>query len=367
MMGGLVWVIMLRRRVAQQTAVIRRREAQLEERCRDMFENANDVIFSCDRTGRLTSLNRAGEIILGYTRQEAAQLDLVALVLADQRQLARQKLADSLAGGAQARYELAVLAKDGRRVVLEVNTRPEFDEGQVIGLRGIARDITARKEAEEALWESERELRRALEERERLGQNLHDSIIQSIYAVGLGLEDCRRQLRERPDLVEERMAKAMTQLNAVIRDVRDFITGLEPDLLKGQTFKEALRTLIDDLGPALGGHFHLEVDPQAASLLDARQTTQLLYIVREALSNSVRHALAQTTTVSLQKQNGSVRLEVRDDGCGFDVSTVSCAGQGLRNIAARAQDLRARLAVNSRPAQGTAVVLDIPCPLPEEA
>lgn len=357
---GLVWVIMLRRRVAQQTAAIRRREAQLEERCRDLFENANDIIFSCDRAGRLTSLNRAGELILGYTRQEAAQLDLTSLVLAEHRQLAQQKLAESLADATQARYELALLAKDGRRVVLEVNTRPEFKDGQATGLRGIARDITARKEAEEALWQSEHELRRALQERERLGQDLHDNIIQSIYAVGLGLEDCRRQLPDHPPLAEERLAKAMTQLNAVIRDVRDFILGLEPDLLKGQTFKEALRLLVDELGPALAEHFHLEVDPQAASLLDARQTTQLLYIVREALSNCVRHALAQTTTVSLHKQNGCIRLEVRDDGRGFDVNAIPCAGQGLRNIAARAQDLHARLAINSRPAQGTAVVLDIP-------
>ena len=359
---GLIWVVMLRRGVAQRTAVLRRREAQLEERCRDLFENANDIIFSCDRAGRLTSLNCAGELILGYTRQEAAQMDLTSLVLGEHRQLAQQQLAGSLADATSARIELAVLAKDGRRVVLEVNTRPEFREGQITGLRGIARDITARKEAEEALWQSERELRRALQERERLGQDLHDSIIKSIYAVGLRLEESRRQLREHPSLAEAGMAKATSQLNAVIRDVRNFILGLEPELLKGQTFKEALGLLVEELGPAFAERFRLEVDPEAASLLDARQTTQVLYIVREALHNSLRHAVAQNTTVSLHKQDGCIRLEVRDDGRGFDVSAVPSSGHGLRNMAARAQELHARLAINSRPAQGTAVVLEIPCP-----
>ena len=94
--------------------------------------------------------------------------------------------------------------------------------------------------------------------------------------------------------------------------------------------------------------------------LDARQSMHLLQIAREAMSNSLRHAQARSTVVSLKRQNGRVRLEVRDNGLGFEQGARATRGHGLRNIAARASELGAGSQVLSAPGQGTRVVVEIP-------
>jgi signal transduction histidine kinase len=218
----------------------------------------------------------------------------------------------------------------------------------------------ALREREEALRLSEQRLRRSLEERERLGRDLHDGVIQSVYAVGLALDDCRHLLRRDPAQAETRLAKCLSDLNGLIRDLRNFIGGLEPEAIRGRELETALKSLGLTLGETHGGRFVLRVDPVAAERLAPGQATHILHIAREAMTNSLRHAQARNTIVSLQLQDDRTRLEIMDDGVGCDMNPLNATGHGLRNIAARAQELRARFDFISHPGQGTRVVLDIP-------
>jgi signal transduction histidine kinase len=227
--------------------------------------------------------------------------------------------------------------------------------------------ITAWKQAEAALRQSEQQLRNSLEERERIGRDLHDSIIQSIYAVGLSLEDCKQFVNRDPSQVEQRLGKVLGDLNGVIREVRNFILGLESPALKGQEFKTALKSLVLTLGETHSDRFSLQIDPHAAESLNSKQATHLLHIAREAMSNSVRHARAERTVLSLQTHNGYLRFEVQDDGVGFDVNHVHEQGLGLRNMAARASELGAAFAVESRIGEGTRIMLDIPAKNPHQS
>jgi PAS domain S-box-containing protein len=356
---GIVWAGLIRRNVRRQTETIRKREAALEEHYRELFENAHDIILTYDWEGKLTSLNKAGEEILGYTREEASNINFDQLIAPGQQDSFRallQQLNDGLPG---AHCELEMRAKDGRRVVLRVNLRLQQWSGKP-RVQGIAWDITKRRRAEEALQESEQRLRRSLEERMQLGRDLHDGIIQSIYAIGLGLQECRNLLKQDPVLAEARLTRAIADLNAVIRDVRNFIVGLEPEALKGPGFQSALQSLVSTLSTGQSARFLFDIDPQAVSLLNARQAAHLLQIAREAMSNSFRHAQANTTSVSLKRQNGCLRLGVSDDGIGFEPQTRAGTGHGLRNIAARAAELLARSEIISSPGQGTRVEVEIP-------
>jgi len=191
---------------------------------------------------------------------------------------------------------------------------------------------------------------------------LDDGIIQSIYAVGLGLQECRNLLTQDPEGTRERLARSVSDLNLVIRDVRNFIGGLEPEALTGQTFSAALQSLVTTMSRTPAAQFTLELDAQAADGLNSRQTAHLLQIAREAMSNSLRHARARSTVVSLKKQNGCVRLEVRDDGVGFEREWTAPRGHGLRNIEARALELGARSEIQSTPDKGTCVFVEIPSP-----
>src|SRR5262249_10473117 len=138
--------------------------------------------------------------------------------------------------------------------------------------------------------QGEQQLRRSMEERDRIGRDLHDDIIQSIYAVGLNLEDCRRVIKQSPQQAEERIGSAINTLNNTIRNVRGFLSGLEPKVLNGREFKTALKSLALTSGD--NHPFQIEVDAAAANSLTSVQATQLLHIAKEAMSNSLRHAQA---------------------------------------------------------------------------
>ena len=356
---GIIWAGLIRRNVRQQKETVRRREAALAEHYRELFENAHDIIFTHDQDGKLTSLNKAGEEMLGYTREEAANFNFDHLIAPGQQGSFRALLQQLKDGLPSAHCELEMRAKDGRRVVLRVNLRLQQWSGRP-RVQGIAWDITERKRAEEALQESERRLRRSLEERVQLGRDLHDGIIQSIYAIGLGLQECRNLMKQDPALAEARLTRAIADSNAVIRDVRNFIVGLEPEALKGPGFQTALQSLVSTLSTGQSAGFLFDIDSQAADLLNARQAAHLLQIAREAMSNSLRHAQAKTTSVSLKRQNGCVQLEVSDDGVGFEQQTLAGRGHGLRNIAARATELLARSEIISTPGHGTRLRVEIP-------
>ena len=144
------WVVVLRQRVREQTEIIRaqiQREATLEDRYRDLFENANDIVFSQDRSGRLTAINRAAEEISGYRRAELPDAQPVRLPRPGPARRGGAPLREPArrARGAHALRDDARRARDGRRVALEMAVRPTTARGRVTGIDGIARDVSAQR------------------------------------------------------------------------------------------------------------------------------------------------------------------------------------------------------------------------------
>jgi PAS domain S-box-containing protein len=130
-----------------------------EERYRELFENANDIIYTHDLQGNFTSLNKTGERITGYSREEALTINIARIVVPDELEKAQQMLARKQSDEVPTVYELDIISKDGRRVPLEVSTRLIYHEGVPVGVQGIARDVTERKRVEAELQASEAELR----------------------------------------------------------------------------------------------------------------------------------------------------------------------------------------------------------------
>lgn len=355
----LAWIRAMRHQVRQQTALLREGEKVLEERYRDLFENANDIIYSLDLEGRFKSINHAGEQVLGYGRQEIQALSLGQMAAPGSQERLAVLLDQARQGPSPSRCELEVTAKDGSRVMLEVNLRLDYLDGRPCGIRGIARDITARKRAEEALSRGERQLRQFIAERTRLGRDLHDGIIQSIYGVGLGIEDCRQLLKEQPELAETRLKKALGALNRVIREVRRYIGELEPEAFPGPQLSVALQQMAASMEGSQTARVCWQIDPQVADQLNSIQATQFLHIVREGLSNSLRHAQAESVRIFLGRHGPGARLEIEDHGMGFDVQNLESQGYGLRNMAARALEMGATLQVDSQPGRGTRVTLTL--------
>src|SRR3990170_3118344 len=199
-----------------------------------------------------------------------------------------------------------------------------------------------------------------VEERERIGMDLHDGAIQSIYAVVLRLEDCAERLHERPDEVAADLEKAMDDLNKVIQDIRSYIFDLRPDVRQGD-IKSALRDLVQGVrvNALIDTELTLEGDLDGALTED--EATSLFRIAQEALSNVTRHAQASSLRVKLTTALHSVRLEIADDGVGFDPGAERPADRrGLRNMEERARGLGASLSVESVAGHGTQVRVELP-------
>jgi diguanylate cyclase (GGDEF)-like protein/PAS domain S-box-containing protein len=140
--------------IARDITARKRAEAAMresEERYRELFENANDIVYTHDLKGNFTSLNKTGERITGYTRAEACALNIAQVVAPEHLERAREMIGRKQIEGESTVYQLDIIARDGRRVPLEISTRLIFQAGQPVGVQGIARDITERKQAEERL------------------------------------------------------------------------------------------------------------------------------------------------------------------------------------------------------------------------
>jgi PAS domain S-box-containing protein len=153
-LGGIVWAAILRNRVRQDAGTMRefaRREAILRKQYFDLFENSTDAIFTLDLDSRITSCNRATELLTGFTRDELVAKMISDLLAPESLQRATEMLSLKLQGQACTTNEIELVAKNGRRIPLEISSSLIEREGKVVGIQGAARDMSERKRAHEAL------------------------------------------------------------------------------------------------------------------------------------------------------------------------------------------------------------------------
>ena len=237
---------------------------------------------------------------------------------------------------------------------LEHLARTSVAQGQELD-----RERDERRRAEEDALLNQRRLSQSLEEKIRLGRDLHDGIIQSLYAVGLTLESARDLARTDPVEADRRLGQCRDSLNATIREVRTYILGLAPENLRHAGFTQAVLTLTEELRAGREVAFDLRIDEDATGLLTEAQSADLLQIGREAISNSLRHGRATAVTLRLHRSDHEVCLLVQDNGTGFDQAKRS-SGHGLGNMQARATGLGASLRLESRPGEGARLLVTVP-------
>jgi len=211
-------------------------------------------------------------------------------------------------------------------------------------------------------WRIRSELQRlaVVEDRERIARELHDGIVQSLFAVGLGLLSVEPLAAEEP--VRGRLREAVDSIDRVIADLRRYIFGLKPQAAAMDTLADAVASLTKEFEGRTGIITVLDADPRLDRA--ARSVSgEVIQVAREALANVARHAAATTCRVSLRYEAPLAVLEIDDDGRGFDTASVSGHGYGLANLRDRAGGLGGTVEVTSQPGQGTTVRLAFPVEL----
>jgi two-component system, NarL family, sensor histidine kinase DevS len=200
-----------------------------------------------------------------------------------------------------------------------------------------------------------------LEERERIAMDLHDGIIQSIYAVGLALDFARRALDDNPEQSRQKIDQAIEGLNSSIGDIRSYIADLRPRQFEGKNLLEGLQRLADEYAMNTRGEVKLVGPKDGLTKLPAVHATALFHICQEALANVAKHSRAKEATIHLWGVKDRVLLEVSDNGRGFDLRNMSVTlGHGLSNMHTRAHKVGGDVEITSEPGEGTTVLAWVP-------
>ena len=244
------WVALLRRRVQNQTGIILQRlqrEVALEERYRDLFENASDMVYTHDLAGNLTSLNRAGERITGYHRDDVLKLNLAQIVAPEHLDLARQIIHCDRAEGSATTYELEIVTRDGRRVSVEVSARTIHREGKPEGVQCNARDITERKRAEAEM----KKAKEAAEAASRAKSEFLANMSHEIRTPMNGIIGMAQLLLDTPVNPEQReylgmVGASANSLMAIINDILDF-SKIEAGKVELENVEFSLRECVAEI------------------------------------------------------------------------------------------------------------------------
>jgi signal transduction histidine kinase len=200
-----------------------------------------------------------------------------------------------------------------------------------------------------------------LEERDRIGMDLHDGIIQSIYGVGLSLESALHSINDDPDDAKVRVQHAIDGLNQAIRDLRSYILDLRPRQLGSEGLMSGINRLIAEYRANTFAEVKLTEPDFDLKDLPQIQILALFHICQEALANTAKHAKAKKVQIAVWVTDDRVLMEIIDDGKGFDMDALNAnIGHGLANMQTRAVTAGGEVDISSIPGEGTTILAWVP-------
>ena len=342
-----------------------------EERYRLIVENAPDVIYRLDEDGKITSLNPAFEKITGWSRSEWLGKNFSRIVHPDDLTLAKQGFEGALKGNSPGSYELRILSKSGRYVIGELTSVAELKDGRIIGIFGIARDITERKLAEKQLKSSREQLRKLAshlesvreEERSRIAREIHDELGQTLTGLKFELtwlENKISRIDSVKSVLVEKINSMSQMITSTIQWARKLSTDLRPGLLDDYGLVAALEWQVKEFETRTGIHCHFDSFAESVAL-DSEKSTALFRICQESLTNVARHANATAITISLREDEGNIILEVNDNGRGITESEIGDPKSfGILGMRERTRLLRGDFSIGGSPGKGTTIIVRIP-------
>jgi signal transduction histidine kinase len=210
-----------------------------------------------------------------------------------------------------------------------------------------------------ALTASERRLSALLHDRSRIGRELHDSVLQALYAIGLSLEQVPGLRRGPPQAGPPAYNQAADQLHRLIQDIRRMILSMESDRVDPFRLVSELQALAQTVERVSELQIRVWVDQAAEEILTGEEARGLVMIAREALSNCVRHARATRVVIALWRIGPRIRLSICDNGSGFDVKHGSAKGIGFAHMEDRVRKIGGCLNIQSTVGRGTDITADV--------
>jgi PAS domain S-box-containing protein len=333
-----------------------------ERRYRHLVENSPDTIWSADVNGTITYLSETIEHLSGWRPEELVGKHFSTLVHPSSGERLTEAWAEVVDERQPERVTRFYLRhRDGHAIPAETTGIPEIVDGRTVGAHGAVRDISARERLEADLRDQAAELA-ASQERASLARELHDSVTQALFSMGLTASSLELLLDSNPDGVRSKLAELRELQKEALAEMRTLIFELRPKNLEQDGLEQALRTHAASVQGRTGLSITVEADRGLPTLLPGDAAEALYRIAQEALHNVVKHASASTARILLTRAGGKLKLSVTDDGVGFDPKNTPRGQIGLVGMQQRAEQIGGTFAVSSRPGSGTAVSVTWPLP-----
>ncbi len=331
-----------------------------EARAQAILETTVDGIITIDREGTIESFNQAAEEIFGYDAEEVIGENVKVLMPAPYREEHDEYLRSYHETGRRKIIgigrEVTGKRKDGSTFPMDLAVS-EVELGDRTIFTGIVRDISERRRLEKEI------LNVSEEERRRIGQDLHDGLGQMLTGIGLLSQDVTRHLEEEGHDRADDMAEITEHIKEADQYARDLSHGLIPVDVEGQqpsALPEALRQLAQNAERLFDVACEFQ-EVETAYIHDNTTATHLYRIAQEAVNNAVRHGEADRVRILLAAGDDQIRLQVRDDGTGFDQeASTEADGMGVRIMNYRARIIGGTLDISSTIGEGTVVTCTLP-------
>lgn len=330
-----------------------------EARFRELVQTSPDGVWQTDAEGHLVFWSDAACALLGWEPEELVARHWSAVIApgAVDEVRARLKPLQDGPAGAVARVRAAVVRRDGTEIPAEISGVPLLRDGEFRGIQGTIRDLRQQVRLERELRDQAGALA-ASEERAHLARELHDSVTQALFSMGLITRSVEVLIDRDPTAAREKLGDLRELQRDALAEMRSLIFELRPGSLEREGLANALRTHVAAVEGRLGLPIVLDVAELARLPL---ATEDALYrIAQEALHNIVKHASATSVRIDLARDGGQVVLRVADDGVGFDQLDVAEGHLGLAGMRSRAERVGGVLAVRSAPGKGTEVLVTVP-------
>ena len=319
---------------------------------RQALDAAPDGIAVIDADGTIVSVNRMTAQLFEYDYDELVGMSVDVLLPEATRAAHAARRAEY---GANPRtramgsgLDLQARRRSGAEFPVEISLSPLPTEDGLLVV-AIIRDVTERRASEDELRRAHEELT-IVDDRERIARDLHDTVIQRLFAVGLSLQGAITRAASDPAV--ERIQLAIDEIDLTIRDIRSSIFALHTRRDMGESTRQALTVIVREATRVLGFEPVLRIDGPIDSVVSEELRAHLLATLREALSNVTKHAQASRADVEIFVDGSDVCLVVRDNGVG---TANAGTGNGLSNIRERAVAFGGDCVITSPSEGGTQV------------
>lgn len=334
---------------------------------RNLVETVLDWTWEIKKNGVFTYSSPQITHILGYQPGETVGMSFFDFLSKKDAKKLKSLL---LAGNRKSiSFSFPCRRRDGETVWLEMNAKPLFSRsGELIGFRGINRDITLRKALEAEISASHQKLKALTakledvreEERTHISRELHDELGQVLTGLKIDLTWLARRIPEEQRPLFDKANAMRGQIDSIIEYIRRMATQLRPKLLDDFGFVEAIEWVISDFRErtAIRCRFrsnleHMSIDPKASTII--------FRIIQETLTNIMRHSGASSVTIDMKKTSTRLNIEVRDNGVGINENDMKATRSlGILGMRERVSILNGTIKIEGAPGKGTKIKISIP-------